>query len=538
MPIATDSGYIPDWLKALIGQTGSIDPGGMPPPAGLFSEPAASPAPAVGLLSNSPTTPPPTFTQIQPTSPIVGGTPEGQGQAIWGNIGPSGAAPTFTGVRPDAPMFGVGNAPDNPPPQADPRTVGDPQDINAPPPGRPNANVIGTEASGAPEVTAQKSLGLGDYLGKAGNLIGGLYGAGGPGDALIAMGLSNRTGGASIQALNAGIINRSRQAELALKQAEANDKIRAIAGNVSLVRKYYPNLGDEEASAFARNPEMMKQIGQVAAPMEQWTPLYKDADGNWLKRNLRTGDTQLVSKADPAWKDLTEPAERLAAGIRPSDTGVYQRNETTSQLRNVNEHGVSLNTAVNPVLATAGDVIKQGHTEARSAAGTLMALSNARQELDKPGGIISGFGANQRLNWAKLGALFGLDPKKIQNTESFVAEMKPMVLETVKGLGAGVGISNADREFALKAVGGDQTLDEGTLRELLRITEQAARFKVERHNQTWENFIKATPQGAEAAPYGSVLHVPMPDVYQTPQRPQAGGQKPGGQKPFTWSETE
>jgi hypothetical protein len=64
----------------------------------------------------------------------------------------------------------------------------DPQDINAPPPGRPNAHVIGTEASGAPEVTAQKSLGLGDYLGKASDLIGGIYGAGGPGDALIALG--------------------------------------------------------------------------------------------------------------------------------------------------------------------------------------------------------------------------------------------------------------------------------------------------------------------------------------------------------------
>jgi hypothetical protein len=136
--------------------------------------------------------------------------------------------------------------------------------------------VIGTEASGAPEVTAQKSLGLGDYLGKAADLIGGIYGAGGPGDALIALGLSNRTNGASIQALNAGILNRSRQAELALKQAEANDKIKAIAGNVALVKRLYPNLSDAETSAFARNPEMMKQIGQVAAPMEQWSTPYKD----------------------------------------------------------------------------------------------------------------------------------------------------------------------------------------------------------------------------------------------------------------------
>jgi hypothetical protein len=475
MPIATDSGYLPDWLKALLGQ-GSV---AADAPTGLFSETAASPSPAVGLLSSLPQ-----FTGVRPDAPAFQGGNAPQGplpdqfptfsymspNPPWGgagpsnsypsmampqdsgpmNIGPGGAGPSFTGVNPTAPFTANGlsavQGTDVPLPPRRPTSLtdfqarSDPQDINAPPPGRPNANVVGTQASGAPEVTAQQSLGLGDYLGKAANAIGSIYGAGGPGDALIALGLSNRTNGASIQALNAGILNRSKQAELALKQAEANDKIRAIAGNVSLVKKLYPNMGDEEASAFARNPEMMKQIGQVAAPMEQWTPLYKDADGNWLKKNTRTGDTQVVLKADPNWKDLTDPAERLAAGIRPSDTGVYQRSDTTNQVRNVNEHGVSLNTAVNPVMQTAGSVIQQGQAEAKSASGTLMALSNARQELDRPGGIISGFGANQRLNWAKLGALFGLDPKKIQNTESFQAEMKPMVLETVKGLGAGVGI--------------------------------------------------------------------------------------------------
>jgi hypothetical protein len=50
MPIATDSGYLPDWLAALIGQ-GSM---GANVPAGLFSDTAASPSPNVGLLSNSP----------------------------------------------------------------------------------------------------------------------------------------------------------------------------------------------------------------------------------------------------------------------------------------------------------------------------------------------------------------------------------------------------------------------------------------------------------------------------------------------------
>jgi hypothetical protein len=194
MPTATDSGYLPDWLKALLGQ-GSV---AADAPTGLFSETAASPSPAVGLLSS---------------------------------------LPQFTGVRPDAPAFQGGNALNGPadvplPPRRpnEPTSFqaqADPQDINAPPPGQPNANVIGTQASGAPEVTAQKSLGLGDYLGKAANAIGSIYGAGGPGDALIALGLSNRTGGASIQALNSMNSNRASQANVALKQLDYANKLRA-----------------------------------------------------------------------------------------------------------------------------------------------------------------------------------------------------------------------------------------------------------------------------------------------------------------------
>jgi hypothetical protein len=60
MPTATDSGYLPDWLKALLGQ-GVV---AADVPTGLFSETAASPSPAVGLLSSLPQ-----FTGVRPDAP-------------------------------------------------------------------------------------------------------------------------------------------------------------------------------------------------------------------------------------------------------------------------------------------------------------------------------------------------------------------------------------------------------------------------------------------------------------------------------------
>jgi hypothetical protein len=89
------------------------------------------------------------------------------------NIGPGGAAPSFTGVSPNAPFTANGptsvqdqyaDVPLPPRRPNDPTSFqaqADPQDINAPPPGRPNANVIGTQASGAPEVTAQQTPWIG-----------------------------------------------------------------------------------------------------------------------------------------------------------------------------------------------------------------------------------------------------------------------------------------------------------------------------------------------------------------------------------------
>jgi hypothetical protein len=507
MPDVSDITGLPDWLKAILSQQ-SVAPGG-----GLFSG-GDVPAPQnIGLLAGGP----PAFTSVNPDAPAF-------------QTGPTAVQDQYADVPlpprrpPDASMFQA-NASD---------VTSSPTSLA--PPSRPNANVEGTPASGAPEAVAPaapQSPGLGGYLGKASDLIGSIYGAGGPGDALIALGLSNRTGGASIQALNAGILNRSKQADLALKQAEANDKIKAIAGNVSLVKKLYPNMGDAEASAFARNPEMMKQIGQVAAPMEQWTSPYKDEEGNWLKRNTRTGNTEVLVKGDPAWKDLTDPSQRLLHGIQPSDAGVYQVNDSTNQLRNINERGaITINNAVNPVLKGAGEALVSQMETARASANTVRAIASARQELDRPGGVIAGFRANDQLAMQKLGTMLGVsDPEKIKNTESFLAAMKPIVLETVKGLGAGAGISNADREFAAKAVGGDITLDEGSLRRILDITERAARYKIEAHNKMADEFIKSSPETASIAP---ILKITPPEPYGetsfVPETPRLGASPP-----MSWS---
>jgi hypothetical protein len=293
MPLSTDSGYLPDWLAALIGQGGVAANA----PTGLFSDTAASPSPAVGLLSSLP-------------GPM--------------NIGPGGVGPSFTGVNPDAPFTangptsvqdGSANVP-LPPRRPNDLTSfqaqADPEDINAPPLGRPNSNVVGTQASGAPEVTAQKSLGLGDYLGKASDLIGSIYGAGGPGDALIALGLANRTNGASIQALNAMNANRTNDVKLQLLK----NQLALQQQQQNATYKYFISKGvdPQEAQAATLDPSLAKKKFEEFAGASSYDTVTGPDNSIWR-----------VSKTDP--KDRTQ----LFAG-RPDLPKVIGKDEAGQEI--------------------------------------------------------------------------------------------------------------------------------------------------------------------------------------------------------------
>jgi hypothetical protein len=472
MPIATDSGYLPDWLKAIL----STQSGGT---GGLFSGGDAPVPQNIGLLAGDP--------------------------------------PAFTSVRPDAPAFQTGPTTvqdqyaDVPLPPRRPADLRDFQAMapaapptNLAPPSRPNANVEGTPASGAPEAVAPavQSPGLGDYLGKASNLIGGIYGAGGPGDALIALGLSNRTNGASIQALNAMTAQRAAVGNDAYKKAllaQATSKLGAQQAFGNSSYRYLLSKGVEEPTALA---------AIQAAQAGNATPL------NDLFKQYET-------KAE--YKPLITPEERAAQGIRPTDTAPYRLNIAENKLEAVGGGGTTINNVQHPIMATVGEQLKTTQTQAVAAANQLRATQEAKTALDAPGGIITGFRAGDRLAMQKFATLFGVDPAKVQNTETFRAAMKPAVLEIVKGLGSGVSISNADRAFAEKAAGGDIDLNEGSIRSILNIAEAKARYQIEQHNKFVDKISGAS---GEVQPYAESLKVDLPPA---PKQPPANArQAPDG----------
>jgi hypothetical protein len=301
----------------------------------------------------------------------------------------------------------------------------------------------------------------------------------------------------------------------ALERVKLARESAQLTGNAALIKRAF-NVSDNEAMGAAGNNALVSEAMKRLSPSELYETR-RDKSGNLIQEDVRTGKINLLRPADETYEALTDPAERKKYGIPESDKGIYR----VSSLGKIEAVGspstnVSVNTAANPIVAGAGEQFVEQLKEAKAAGDTIRAIQSARAELTAPGGVIAGKFANERLQLQKLGALFGVsDPKAIVNTETFVTQIKPIVLANIKGLGAGSAISNADREFVLQAVGGDMKLDPGTLSRVLDISERAAAEKIERHNSVLDALQPAA--GSQLKDVMPLLRVQAPTARQQEQ---------------------
>lgn len=122
-------------------------------------------------------------------------------------------------------------------------------------------------------------------------------------------------------------------------------------------------------------------------------------------------------------------------------------------------------------------------------------------------GMTVGRGANA-LNFVG-GALrqIGIDlaPDERANAQAYTALLAKQTAQIISDFGAGTGLSDADRQYAKQAAGGDIEMDEQALRKILRINAEANRNLIEMYNK----------QAAEVQMKGNVpwnLTVPIPEL--------------------------
>jgi hypothetical protein len=247
------------------------------------------------------------------------------------------------------------------------------------------------------------------------------------------------------------------------------------------VEEYAASKTAAERAAEAAQIEEGVKMGLGATTPQQWDQLVTQAGAEELVGQFENREAIAqrymsvaeILKGQQPQGPLSGPGKIQAdinAGILPADTPLRGPGSSVT----INNGGTDKQIF---------DTLKESADAARAAETGLRALGEAQTALSSQGGVITGAGADLRLNAAKLGALLGVtDPTIISNTETFRSAIAPQVAAVMKATVGSAQISNADREFAEKAAGGSIALDRSSINRLLGIMEKAAMIAIDRHN--------------------------------------------------------
>lgn len=141
---------------------------------------------------------------------------------------------------------------------------------------------------------------------KGGDAIGGIYGRGGPGDALIALGaglMSKKGVGEGLQAglqtmQSQQLIGQQRElmkARAAKLLQDQQTRTQELTGRLGALKGMRPGMPDEEARAVAGNDALFNEIYRQGHPSETFSQS-TDPQGNVWQTNAITGQRQLLQQ--------------------------------------------------------------------------------------------------------------------------------------------------------------------------------------------------------------------------------------------------
>lgn len=159
--------------------------------------------------------------------------------------------------------------------------------------------------------------------------------------------------------------------------------------------------------------------------------------------------------------------------------------------------------------------------KAMKAAETIRSIDESFPMIDD---MFTGALANVKLNVNRYAMAFGIDLgdlEGITNTETYAAMAATRVADYITNLGAGTGLSDADREFAQAVVAGNVTADASSLKRILTSLRSGAVNKINKYNEVREDVRSGLGKGqqgvlnffpAVAVPEGGVRTVNWGDL--------------------------
>jgi len=336
-------------------------------------------------------------------------------------------------------------------------------------------------------------------------------------------------------------------ADLTTRIKEKPEEVAALIGrSADFVRSSSPTMIRDIMKTQATRDPLQQRLAQLQVDQAEREAEFRSKLPELLAQDPRfQGPDKAAAREmiintpslrDDYFKSITPPARQPATADYQNYLIVSQQAAAVGQtpptfaeyLEKIKKAGAqTVSLGGSPLVKGITDNILETSKAAESAAETIRNVQTARTEFDA--GIVSGIQAPVELQLRKVLTAFGVNDPKVSATEAFRARMSPVVLELVRGLGAGTSISNADREFAEKAAGGDITLDNASIARLLEITDRMAREKLQRSNQRVSRGLSRDP---EAMKYEDFLVIAEPPPY-TPPAPAApaAGAAAGAEQP-------
>ena len=199
--------------------------------------------------------------------------------------------------------------------------------------------------------------------------------------------------------------------------------------------------------------------------------------------------------------------------VYPDELGLTQAPVTTKQLSEANSFAQALTEG-------AAQNFLELSKKAQDAKEILRTNAESIALLDKDGGIKTGFGANFRLNVARVAKELGVVPESMDNiaaTEQYLILRAEQLMKIMPAFGAGSGLSDSDREVASSIALREVSMDEAALRNLLRLEAKYARQIIIDNNKAVDRAIKIGKGGMSPELAQSFyIALPQREGYRTP----------------------
>lgn len=245
--------------------------------------------------------------QSAPVNPLFQQLNRGPDGMPYGLPGPQGSAPAPMFTNPDipapnamtagpAPMQGspMQGSPMPPMPPVRPEGLGMAGPLQLP--GARPPDPVGAVAMQSPAATPPQNGMSG--IDKFGGLLRSIYGGGGPGDSLMALGAGLMSGPNAGAGMLRGMAMSNANSAMAdqrnLQRAQAQQKLLGLQGGVETLRKAFPGRSEAEYASWAQQPQIIQEALKRTAGAFTGPPQLVDVqnpDGSTSKQWLTPGQT-------------------------------------------------------------------------------------------------------------------------------------------------------------------------------------------------------------------------------------------------------